>query len=99
VLGLVLATEQYCQHSQTKIQYTLQVNDLLFITHFNTIVSTFRDWFRRRGIRPCDYLIVPPHSPVTAQILVARTDFVFAAASVRMRPSFGRFACSLTVDS
>ena len=38
------------------------------ITHFNTIVTTLRDWFRRIRIRPRAWSVGFPHPPATAQI-------------------------------
>jgi hypothetical protein len=41
-----------------------------FITNFNTIVSTSRDWFRRVGVSACGWRIVFPHSRGTAYVSV-----------------------------
>jgi hypothetical protein len=38
------------------------------ITHFNIIVATLRDWFRRIRIRQCVWSVGFPHPPATAQI-------------------------------
>jgi hypothetical protein len=56
-------------------QYTTHVYEprcsgfqFFVVTHFIAIVSPFRCWFRRIGMRPCGWLASFFHSPAVAQI-------------------------------
>ena len=57
---------------------------LFLVTHFNTIFSTFREWFRRIMMRPHGWLAGYPHSPAIAQITLS---------SVKLRLSLSQFDC------
>jgi hypothetical protein len=52
-----------------------------FITNFNTIVSTFRDWFRRVGMSARGWRIVFPHSRGTALVSV-RSETLLQSSDV-----------------
>jgi hypothetical protein len=68
------------------------------ITHVNTIVSIFRDWFRRTGMKPVGRKFAFPHCPAIAQVILSPVKLcpplcdVAAFVPYGMRLSFNNLA-------